>query len=407
MQSDQYTLRDVEGGAPLKLWTQGVHLAENALQQLESTARLPIIFGHIAVMPDVHYGKGATIGSVIATKGAIIPAAVGVDIGCGMQAVQTDLHKDQLQGRWDEVRRAIERAIPHGRSRRGGRGDRGAWGNLPDAVQSAWDKRDLGKRYALITSDDAELKTPNNVCHLGTLGTGNHFIEICFDRGDRIWLMLHSGSRGPGARIADAFMARAAKEARAKNLNLPHADLAYLSEGTESFERYICAMLWAQDFAKANRDLMMDNALNVLRSITDFSITFRHDCHHNFSSLETHFGESVWVTRKGATRARHGEWGIIPGSMGTGSYIVQGLGNSESYSSCSHGAGRMMSRTVARGMITMQEHAQAMSGIECRLDKAVLDESPAAYKDLESVIAAQTDLIKPIYQLQQLINVKG
>lgn len=407
MNKDRYRVQLVENGAPLKMWVEGVHVADNALEQLKSTALLPIIFGHIAVMPDVHFGKGATIGSVIATKGAIIPAAVGVDIGCGMQAVRTDLHKDQLQGKWDEVRRAVERAIPHGRSRHGGRGDRGAWGVLPPPVKTMWSERGLEDRYSAITSVDPELHSFNNVCHLGTLGTGNHFIEICFDRESRIWLMLHSGSRGPGARIANTFMARAAKEAKARHLPLPQADLAYLSEGTESFERYICAMLWAQDFAKANRDLMMDAALNVLNSFFDLTVCLRHDCHHNFSSLETHFGERVWITRKGATRAQRGEWGIIPGSMGTGSFIVRGLGNSESYSSCSHGAGRMMSRTAARGAITLQEHAEAMSGIECRLDKAVLDESPAAYKDLAAVIKAQTDLIEPIYQLQQIVNVKG
>lgn len=407
MQKENFILRNVQGGVPLKLWTQGVHVAESAIEQLESTAKLPIILGHIAVMPDVHYGKGATIGSVIPTKGAIIPSAVGVDIGCGMQAARTSIHKAELKGRWEEVRSALERAIPHGRSRNGGRGDRGAWGNLPIEVADIWQKGELGERYKEITSKDPELHTPNNAAHLGTLGTGNHFVEICSDGEDIIWVMLHSGSRGPGARIANIYMARAAKDAQKRNLTLPHKDLSYLSEGTKHFEGYIKSMLWAQDFAKANRDLMMDAALNALGKAAALQVFFREDCHHNFSSLETHFGEQIWVTRKGATRAQIGEWGIIPGSMGTGSHIVKGLGNCQSYHSCSHGAGRMMSRTVAKETISLSDHAKAMKGIECRLDAGVLDESPAAYKDLSRVLAAQNDLIKSVYQLRQLVNVKG
>lgn len=399
--------REVAGGVPIKLWTGGLPIEESALEQLEQTARLPIAFRHLAVMPDVHYGRGATIGSVIATKEAIIPAAVGVDIGCGMQAARTTLTAGEIHSELASIRQQMEKSIPHGRTHGGSGRDRGAWGRLSPPVEQGWRESGLADRFEELTGRDQELYTPNNARHLGTLGTGNHFLEVCADEEERVWILLHSGSRGPGARIASVFIARATKAAQEANWDLPHTDLAYLEESSPHFTDYIRAMLWAQDFARVNRELMMNAALQTLESCRAHRVDFRQDCHHNFASLERHFDQEVWVTRKGATRARGDEWGIIPGSMGTGSHIVRGRGNADSFTSCSHGAGRAMSRTVARKTITIAQHIAAMKGIECRTDKGVIDESPAAYKDLSEVMRAQVELVEPIYKLRQLLNVKG
>ncbi len=397
----------VPGGAPLKMWTRNVLIQDDAIAQMTNVARLPIIHGHVAAMPDCHFGIGATVGSVIPTKGAIIPAAVGVDIGCGMMAWKTTLTAAQLPDNLAAIRADIERAVPHGFNSLKGRARRGGWEAVPSAVATRW--RDIEARYRRIVEKHPRIshKTPEH--QLGSLGTGNHFIEVCLDEDDAVWVMLHSGSRGPGNNIGQYFIALARQDMRRHIANLPDANLAYLTEGTEHFDDYVEALNWAQDYAWENRQAMMDAVLRVLREhlpkfrIGDLAV----NCHHNYATVEHHFGADVWVTRKGAVRARKGDLGIIPGSMGTGSFIVRGKGNIESLCSCSHGAGRAMSRTEARQRITLADHRAATEGIECRKDKGVIDESPAAYKDISSVIAAQTDLIEVVHHLRQVVNVKG
>jgi tRNA-splicing ligase RtcB len=394
-------------GAPLKLWDSHLPFEPQAMDQLRNVAQLPFIHGHIAGMPDVHWGQGATIGSVIATKGAIIPAAVGVDIGCGMMAVRTTARADQLPDNLHAMRTAIEKAVPHGRTDNGGRGDRGAWHNVPEAQAQAWSM--MAAEYDAIIEKHPRAKAFNTANHLGSLGTGNHFIEVCLDESDALWVMLHSGSRGVGNRFGSYFIELAKQDMRKWFVNLPDADLGYFPEGTDHFDDYWAAVSWAQRYARVNRELMM---AAVLRAITPFLPAFAVteeavNCHHNYVSREAHFGENVLVTRKGAVRARVGDLGIIPGSMGTGSFIVEGLGNPASFSSCSHGAGRKMSRNAAKQSISLADHAAAMTGIEARLDKDVIDESPAAYKDIGAVMAAQSDLVTIRHRLRQVVNVKG
>lgn len=396
-------------GKPLKLWNTHAPFEKDAMRQLNNVAQLPFIHSHVAGMPDVHFGKGATVGSVIATHKAIVPAAVGVDIGCGMMAVQTTLKADQLPDHLANVRAAIEAAVPHGRTDQGGANDRGSWGSVPDNVSVVW--KQLEKRYEKIIEKHPQAKSRKDAAHLGTLGTGNHFIEMCLDQGNRVWFMLHSGSRGPGNRIGTYFIEKAKLEMERYHITdyLPDQDLAYLVEKTELFDDYVEAVLWAQDYALENRKQMMDATLKAAQShLPPFKITeMAVNCHHNYVTKEHHFGENVWVTRKGAVRARNGDLGIIPGSMGTGSFIVEGLGNIESFCSCSHGAGRTMSRTQAKRTITLEEHKAAMQGIEARLDAEILDESPAAYKDIGAVMQAQEDLVKIKHRLRQIVNVKG
>ena len=394
-------------GAPLKLWDSHLPFEPQAMDQLRNVAQLPFIHGHIAGMPDVHWGQGATIGSVIATKGAIIPAAVGVDIGCGMMAVRTTARADQLPDNLHAMRTAIEKAVPHGRTDNGGRGDRGAWHNVPEAQAQAWSM--MAAEYDAIIEKHPRAKAFNTANHLGSLGTGNHFIEVCLDESDALWVMLHSGSRGVGNRFGSYFIELAKQDMRKWFVNLPDADLGYFPEGTDHFDDYWAAVSWAQRYARVNRELMM---AAVLRAITPFLPAFAVteeavNCHHNYVSREAHFGENVLVTRKGAVRARVGDLGIIPGSMGTGSFIVEGLGNPASFNSCSHGAGRKMSRGAAKKSISLADHAAAMTGIEARLDKDVIDESPAAYKDIGAVMAAQSDLVTIRHRLRQVVNVKG
>ena len=395
---------------PLKLWDSHCAFEAGAMEQLRNVASLPFIHKHVAGMPDVHWGCGATIGSVIATKGAIVPAAVGVDIGCGMMALQTTLMADQLPDNLHAIRSAIEGAIPHGRTDNGGANDRGSWGEAPPATASnRWG--DLYNRYGAIIKKHPKAKAFNTYQHMGTLGTGNHFIEICLDENDAVWVMLHSGSRGVGNRIGTYFIQAAKKEMERYHIDkfLPDKDLAYVVEKTELFDDYVEAVEWAQDFALDNRKVMMAAILATLREhLPDFALTeMAVNCHHNYIAKENHFGANVWVTRKGAVRARKGDLGIIPGSMGTGSFIVEGLGNKDSFCSCSHGAGRKMSRGAAKKAISLEDHAKAMVGIEARLDADVLDESPAAYKDIGAVMAAQDDLVKVLYRLRQIVNVKG
>ncbi|WP_420420620.1 RtcB family protein [Simkania sp.] len=396
-------------GKPLKLWDKAEPFEDAAMQQLRNVAKLPFIYRHVAGMPDVHYGKGATVGSVIATKKAIVPAAVGVDLGCGMMAVQTSLKAEQLPDNLHAIRTAIEKAVSHGRTDNGGRNDRGSWGSVPTHLSSAWQK--MEERYKRIIDKHPKAKSEKHAHHLGTLGTGNHFIEMCLDEQNHVWFMLHSGSRGPGNRIGSYFIEKAKREMERFYINeyLPDQDLAYLVENTELFDDYVEAVLWAQDYASENRQEMMAATLKAVKKhLAPFEVTeMAVNCHHNYVTKENHFGENVWVTRKGAVRARTGDLGIIPGSMGTGSFIVEGLGNEESFCSCSHGAGRKMSRAKAKKTISLSDHKNAMKGIEARLDSEILDESPAAYKNISKVMKAQEDLVKIKYRLRQIVNVKG
>jgi tRNA-splicing ligase RtcB len=398
---------EVPGGAPLKMWTQNVQIEDAAIEQMKNVAMLPFIHKHVAAMPDCHFGMGATVGSVIPTKGAIIPAAVGVDIGCGMMAWKLTVKARQLPDNLAAIRSDIERAVPHGFVSTKGRARRGGWETVPNSVGTRW--RDLDGRYRTIIDKHPRISHKAPAHQLGSLGTGNHFIEICLDEHDDVWVMLHSGSRGPGNVIGQYFINLARNDMKQHFVNLPDKNLAYLSEGTEHFDDYVEALNWAQDYAWENRQAMMDTVLRVLRShLPKFQIgELAVNCHHNYAVQENHFGKDVWVTRKGAVRARKGDLGIIPGSMGTGSFIVRGRGNADSFCSCSHGAGRAMSRTEAKQKITLKDHREATKGIECRKDRNVIDESPAAYKDISSVIAAQQDLIEVVHTLRQVVNVKG
>lgn len=393
----------------MKSWTQGVPFDEQAKQQLKNIAALPFIHKWVAAMPDVHLGKGATIGSVIPTVGAVIPAAVGVDIGCGMMAVKTDLMANDLPDNLAPMRTAIERAVPHGRSAGHRKRDKGAWHDLPDNVIDAWQHR-LADRFDQLTQKHAVLEKTNNIHHLGTLGTGNHFIEVCLDEQQSVWIMLHSGSRGVGNRIGTHFIELAKKDMQRLSIHLPDKDLAYLTEGTQYFDDYVEAVEWAQDYARINRQIMMQNTLNAVARTLKRPVLGELEavnCHHNYVHREHHYGEDVLLTRKGAVSARKGELGIIPGSMGARSFIVRGLGNAESFCTCSHGAGRVMSRTEAKKKISVSEHAEATRGVECRKDAGVVDETPAAYKNIESVMAAQNDLVEIVYTLKQVVCVKG
>lgn len=396
-------------GAPVKMWTRGVPVDPGAKEQLSKIAQMPFIFSHVAVMPDVHKGIGSTVGSVIPTKKAIIPAAVGVDIGCGMMAARTSLGADDLPDTLGPIRSAIEAAVPHGRSNsRHLKRDKGSWGDPPAATLNAWAGLEAG--FKRITGKHAVLERSNNVTHLGTLGTGNHFIELCLDEEDRVWVMLHSGSRGVGNAIGRYFIELAKRDMEQWFIHLPDTDLSYFPEGTEHFDDYVEAVDWAQAYAMTNRQVMMRNVMAALRS--QFDKPFEADveavnCHHNYVTRETHFGEEIFVTRKGAVRAATGAMGIIPGSMGARSYIVRGLGNAQSFASCSHGAGRVMSRTEAKKRISMEEHAAATAHVECRRDQGVIDESPAAYKDIDAVMEAQKDLVEIVHTLRQIVCVKG
>jgi tRNA-splicing ligase RtcB len=399
----------VDGGAPIRAWINGVPFEPDARAQLERIARLPFIHHHVAVMPDVHLGKGATVGSVIATKSAIIPAAVGVDIGCGMMAVRTSLRAEALPDDLHGLRSAIERAVPHGRTDNGGRNDRGAWRDPPPAAADAWNQIRPG--YERIIARHPKLDRGSHVTHLGTLGTGNHFIEVCLDQQDQVWIVLHSGSRGVGNRIGTYFIEVAKADMRRWFVNLPDEDLAYLPEGTEHFDEYVEAVHWAQEYARLNRELMMAALIDGMRAsgkLPGFEARLEAvNCHHNYVERENHFGENVLVTRKGAVRARRGDLGIIPGSMGARSYIVRGLGNDASFHSCSHGAGRAMSRNEARRRFTVADHVAATAGIECRKDADVIDETPMAYKSIDQVMEAQCDLVEIVHTLRQVVCVKG
>ena len=394
-----------EGRVPVKVWTDAVE--PQAIQQLLNVAQLPIVHAHIAAMPDVHTGIGATVGSVIATRQAVIPAAVGVDIGCGMNAVRLTSSASDLPDNLRSIRSAIEDVVPVGFEQhdatkvRGSAHERTARG-LSDRLDSI-----VGKHPGVMKMQRQFARTW--ICQLGSLGGGNHFIELCLDEEQRLWVMLHSGSRGVGNVLGRYFIAAARKDMQRHQLHLPDRDLAYLSEGSELFDDYVEAVQWAQDYAWLNRREMMRLILEALRRhLPPFTVDGKAiNCHHNYVAQEQHFGETLLVTRKGAISARAGELGIIPGSMGAKSYIVRGLGNAESFHSCSHGAGRRMSRTEAKRRFNRRDLEEQTAGVECRKDGGVLDEIPGAYKDIDEVMSNQSDLVEVVHQLKQVVCIKG
>lgn len=395
-----------EGKKLVKAWIDHVPFDDKARAQVSNMASMPFIHRHIAIMPDVHWGMGATVGSVIPTIGAVIPAAVGVDIGCGMMALKTSLTANEMPD-LKKVRSEIERVVPHGRTDNGGAGDWGAWHDIPPHHAEVWENQ-FEERFKRIIDKHPKASGKNTVNHLGTLGTGNHFIEVCLDEAQNVWIMLHSGSRGIGNRFGQYFIELAKEDMRKWMINLPDDDLAYLPEGTDHFNDYLEAVSWAQEYAMQNRQLMMNNILIALSKLVVFDVLEEAvNCHHNYVARENHFDKNVIITRKGAVRARIGDLGIIPGSMGAKSYIVRGKGNPESFQSCSHGAGRVMSRGEAKKKITLEDHEKATVGVECRKDADVIDESPSAYKDIDAVMESQKDLVEVVHTLKQIVCVKG
>jgi tRNA-splicing ligase RtcB (3'-phosphate/5'-hydroxy nucleic acid ligase) len=396
-------------GAVIKAWNDGVPFEPGAIAQTQKVAELPFVKG-VALMPDCHIGVGCTIGTVIASEGAISPAVVGVDIGCGMYAVRTRLTKKDVLPELNNFYRLLSTKIPNGRTNNGGEGDRGAWGNIPERVHESWIANFSDMHMEQVYGRHPEARTKNGEKQLGTLGTGNHFIEISVDLDDDVWVVLHSGSRGFGNRIGSYFTQLAKKKCEQWFVQLPHPDLAYLPIGTPEFDDYMKALHVAQDYASENRQLMMNSALGALGTwvAVDGSAKpqFVH-CHHNYLSTERHFGKNLLITRKGAVRADVDDLAIIPGSMGARTFIAKGLGNRDSYHSCSHGAGRVMGRNEAMRKITVEQHVQATEGIVCYKGAEVIDESPSAYKPIEAVMAAQADLVTPIVELRQLVCVKG
>jgi tRNA-splicing ligase RtcB len=391
-----------EGSRPIKIWTDEVEAS--ALTQLKNLSRLPFINSNgVACMPDVHAGIGSTVGTVIATEKAVIPAAVGVDIGCGMNAVRLSLKASDLPDNLKPLRDAIENKIPLG-----------AGGRLQK-------EEDLNERYKRLPKTDYSLCsdlnsiTKNNYWEkagqqLGTLGSGNHFIEVCIDENQDVWIMLHSGSRGIGNMIGTHYIAKAKRKMEKFFVSLPDDDLAYFPEDTEDFNDYMAAVGWAQNYALENRRLMMEKVIEAMRKEVPIEFTITQEainCHHNYVEKENHFGRNMWVTRKGAIRAREGDLGIIPGSMGQRSYIVRGKGNLQSYCSCSHGAGRVMSRAEAKRRFSIADLVAQTEGVECRKDESVIDEIPSSYKNIDQVMANQTDLVEVVHQLKQVLCVKG
>ena len=391
-------LIEEEGARPVKIWT--TDLEPEALQQAKNLARLPFIARQgVSLMPDAHAGIGSTVGTVIATDKAIIPAAVGVDIGCGMNAVRLSLKASDLPESLLAIRHQIERDVPLG----AGGHHRGVSGISPVTA--------FFERFKL--EDMPQLARDNRdkaASQLGTLGSGNHFIELCLDENQDVWVMLHSGSRGIGNMIGKHFIEKAKRNMEKHFISLPDADLAYLPEDTDDFNDYVEAVHWAQDYALENRRVMMEAVLAALRRHIEKPFTITQEainCHHNYVEKENHFGRNLWVTRKGAIRAREGDLGVIPGSMGAKSFIVRGKGEIHSYCSCSHGAGRTMSRTKARKTFTIEDLKAQTAGVECRKDDSVLDEIPGAYKDIDVVMDNQTDLVEVVHVHKQILCVKG
>jgi RNA-splicing ligase RtcB len=378
-----------------KLWNWASDIDEGTLLQAAKASRLPIVTGHIALMPDAHVGMGATVGSVIPTENAVIPSAVGVDIGCGMIAVQTSLRADQLPDNLDPFLHEVGRVIPAGVGQGHGRVSQQA---------DSW-MRENQHRVELTSKQESTAAK-----QFGSLGSGNHFFEVCLDENETVWVVLHSGSRGIGNQLAQGHIKLARSHAKEQALKLEDPDLAYFLQGTPEFEAYLRDMLWAQDYAMANRSAMMDDALVALFSFigTGHEVE-RTNCHHNFTQREIHDGQQLWITRKGAIKADVGDTGVIPGSMGTRSYIVKGKGNALSYNSCSHGAGRRYSRTKAKQTFTVQDLAAQMQGKTWLSGRAaaLLDEIPTAYKDIDQVMADQSDLVEIQHTLSQVLNYKG
>jgi tRNA-splicing ligase RtcB (3'-phosphate/5'-hydroxy nucleic acid ligase) len=393
-------------GAVIKAWNIGVPFEPGAITQTQKVAELPFVRG-VALMPDCHIGIGCTVGTVIASEGAISPAVVGVDIGCGMFAVRTTLRRQDIENNLDSIFHTLSTKIPNG--------DRGSWGhysfghNVPENVHETWMANFVGGKIDEVFGRHPEARTKNGEKQLGTLGTGNHFIEVSVDLDGDVWVVLHSGSRGFGNRIGSYFTQLAKKLCEQWFVQLPAPDLAYLPVGTPEFNDYMKALHTAQSYAYENRTLMMNAALAALGTHVSLNGTkppFVH-CHHNYLSVERHHGKTLMITRKGAVKANVGDLAIIPGSMGARTFIAQGLGNRDSYHSCSHGAGRVMSRTAAIKNITLEQHAAATEGIVCYKGAEVIDESPSAYKPIEAVMAAQADLVTPILEFRQLVCVKG
>lgn len=421
------TVERIEGGGvPILAWTEGVPVEEQAKNQLRDISKLEFVGPHIAVMPDVHLGIGATVGSVIPTRAAIIPAAVGVDIGCGMVAMRVTGPRipdgrgeywepslvEQVMDHAPAVRSAIEAAVPHGRTNGGRKGDRGAWGDTPRDVLDLWHPNNESAYQAILKDGVGGAGDPAS--QLGTLGSGNHFIEVCTDEAGDLWLMLHSGSRGVGNRIGTTYIERAREWCLKNDAHLPNRDLAWFPDGSEEFAAYWRALNWAQHYAALNRRVMLGRVSDAVSDTLNLTLnwgtlsggTFIESV-HNYVVREEHFDEVLYVTRKGAVSALKGELGIIPGSMGAASYLVRGKGNPDSFNSCSHGAGRRMSRSEAKRTFTVEDHAAGTVGVECRKDEGVLDETPGAYKDIDAVMAAQDDLVEVVHTLKQIICIKG
>jgi tRNA-splicing ligase RtcB (3'-phosphate/5'-hydroxy nucleic acid ligase) len=407
-----FSVRQTPGGALVKAWDHGVPMEDDVWKQVDNLAAVPGV-ERVAIMPDAHIGHGACVGSAILTRDIVIPAAVGVDIGCGMIAAPLNIRRSALTD-LPRVRAEIEARIPVGRTNQGQAGDRGAWGDAPEDVLTRW-WGPLADGYREMVEAYPTLKHPFVTNHLGTLGTGNHFIEVCVEDPDsddedkRVWIMLHSGSRGIGNKIGTGFMKLAQKEMERWHIRLRDPELAYLPRGTTLFSDYLKFAHWAQNYAWQSRLLMFRRTLEAIRSLVP-EADYREDlvhCHHNYVAEERHFGKPGLLTRKGAVNAEQGTMGIIPGSMGTRSYITRGKGNPEALMTSSHGAGRVMSRNVARKSITMEQHVAALNGVECRMDADVIDESPAAYKDVDAVMRAQSDLTEAVVTLKQIVVVKG
>jgi len=389
---------------PIKIWSDLSSVESAAIDQLTNTANLPFVFKHVAAMPDVHLGKGATVGSVIATKGAVCPAAVGVDIGCGMMAARTDLDPKVVQDKITAIRLSIERSIPVGMDSNNkittSVENWKQWGNWEDLSVIGHKGKDTAEMFKRAKSQ------------IGSLGGGNHFIEICIDTNNAVWVMLHSGSRNLGKVVAERHMDKAKDLMKQMFIHLSDPDLAYFAQGTQEFQNYVADVEWCQEYAAQNRREMMARVLKDLSYAVHgepdaINVDMKVNCHHNYIAKENHYGENVLITRKGAVRARVDDLGIIPGSMGTRSYIVRGLGNEESFCSCSHGAGRRMSRGEAKRRFTINDLQQQTAGVECRKDEGVLDEIPGAYKDIDEVMQNQTDLVEVVAQLRQIMCIKG
>lgn len=381
------------GGKPVKVFVGDISEVEpQAMEQLYRVSRLPFIYRHVASMPDVHMGKGAAVGSVIAAKGAVVPSLVGVDIGCGMMAVQLNIKATDLPDSLAKIRSDIEAAVPVGHN---GHSKAQHLGGLDWAE--------------LTLSHDDKIDKDRALKQMGTLGGGNHFIELCLDENGNVWLMLHSGSRNIGKTVAEIHIGKAKGLMKAMYINLEDPELAYFAQGTKEYQDYLNDVAWCQEYAAWNRRQMYLNIMHALKAhfpqltIIDEVIS----CHHNYVSLENHFGENVILTRKGAVSAREGQLGIIPGSMGTKSYIVRGLGNKESFCSCSHGAGRKMSRSKAKEVFTIDDLKNQTEGVECRKDAGAIDEIPGAYKDIDTVMENQKDLVEVVHTLKQVLCVKG